>query len=194
MIEKIENSCNQPGKKYIYAYYAQPDGKMHEFGCYSNPAKAIIRNINQEIEKLSSKLKDTIIIVIADHGHINVENIYLKDYPRIKECLLRTTSVEPRTINFFIKENKKYIFKNLFNESFSEDFDLYEKEEIIKSQIFGTGKENKIFKDLIGDYIAIAKTNKTLLNNDDDELKSQHSGYTDDEIYVPLIVINTNEI
>ena len=40
-----------------------------------------------------------------------------------------------------------------------------------------------------GDYIAIAKTNKAILDDNDDILKSQHGGYTDDEIYVPLIIL-----
>ena len=43
---------------------------------------------------------------------------------------------------------------------------------------------------LKGDYLAIAKTDKTLLYIGSEVLKSQHAGYTDDEIYVPLIVIN----
>ena len=37
-------------------------------------------------------------------------------------------------------------------------------------------------------------TNKTLLYGGSKPLKSQHAGYTDDEIYIPLIVINTNNI
>ena len=31
----------------------------------------------------------------------------LKDYPDIVECLERNTSLEPRAVNFFIKDNKK---------------------------------------------------------------------------------------
>ena len=131
---------------------------------------------------------------MADHGHKNVENIMLKDYPDIVDCLEKNTSIEPRAINFFIRENKKQKFEVLFNEYFSNDFDLYTKEDVINSNLFGKGKENEIFCDILGDYLAIAKTNKTLLYGGSKILKSQHAGYTDDEIYVPLIVINTNNI
>ena len=55
----------------------------------------IILDLNNRIEELSKKLTDTIIFVIADHGHHNIENIFIKDYPDIEECLLRTTSIEP---------------------------------------------------------------------------------------------------
>ena len=47
-----------------------------------------------------------------------------------------------------------------------------------------------IFKDTLGDYLAIAKTNKAILYGGSEALKSQHAGYTDDEIFVPLIVID----
>ena len=51
-------------------------------------------------------------------------------------------------------------------------------------------QENPIFRDALGDYLAIAKTDKTILYGGSECLKSQHAGYIDDEIYVPLILIN----
>ena len=62
--------------------------------------------------------------------------------------------------------------------------------DVIDSKLFGDGVENPIFKDALGDYLAIAKTDKTILYGGSVFLKSQHAGYTDDEIYVPLILVN----
>ena len=194
MYNKIESLCNNPGKKYIYAYDTEPDHTMHELGCDTDEVKEIIKNINKKVEELSHKLKDTIIFVVADHGHKNVENIMLKDYPDIVECLERNTSLEPRAVNFFIKDNKKEEFPEIFNKHFKDDFDLYTKEDVINSKLFGTGAENEVFRDILGDYLAIAKTDKTLLYTGSEILKSQHAGYTDDEVLVPLIIINTDEI
>lgn len=194
LYNKIETLCNEEGKKYIYAYDTEPDHTMHELGTDAHEINDIVENINFKVEELSRKLKDTVIFVVADHGHKNIENIMLKDYPDIVDCLEKNTSIEPRAINFFIRENKKQKFEVLFNEYFSNDFDLYTKEDVINSNLFGKGKENEIFRDILGDYLAIAKTNKTLLYGGSEILKSQHAGYTDDEIYVPLIVINTNNI
>lgn len=189
MFNKIELLCNEEGKKYIYAYDTDPDHTMHEIGCDKPRIKEIIEDINKRIEKLSKNLKDTIIFVIADHGHHNIENIFIKDYPDIESCLLRNTSIEPRAVNFFIKPDKKQLFVELFNKYFGNDFDLYSKTEVIESELFGTGNENEIFRDALGDYLAIAKTDKALLYIGSDVLKSHHAGYTDDEILVPLILI-----
>ena len=191
MFEIIEKRCNEDGKKYIYAYDQEPDHTMHEIGCDKEEIKYIIADLNNRIEKLSHKLKDTIIFVVADHGHCNIHNLFIKDYPDIEECLLRNTSLEPRAVNFFIKPEKKEIFIELFNKYFGEDFDLYPMNEVIKAKLFGDGVENSIYRDALGDYLAIAKTDKTLLYTGSEVLKSQHAGYTDDEIFVPLIMIKT---
>ena len=191
MFNKIETLCNTDGKKYIYAYNTEPDHTMHEIGCDKPEIGKIIKDINTRVERLSGNITDTIIFVVADHGHHNVENLFIKDYPDIEKCLLRNTSLEPRAINFFIKPNKKKIFVELFNKYFSNDFDLYSMDDVIKSKLFGDGEENEIFRDALGDFLAIGKTNKTLLYNGGEILKSQHAGNTDDEIKVPLVLVKT---
>ena len=193
MFNIIVEKCNEDGKKYIYAYSTEPDSIMHKLGTDCIEAKNIILDLNKRIQKLSEDVKDTIIFVVADHGHKNVTNIDLNEYPDIVECLLRNTSIEPRAVNFFIKPEKKEEFERLFEKYFSKDFDLYNKADVINSKLFGDGEENEIFRDSLGDYLAIGKTDKTILYIGSEVLKSQHAGYTDDEIFVPLIVIATKD-
>lgn len=191
MLSIIKNECNSEGKKYIYAYDNEPDHTMHELGPDSDEVKALIKTRNKKVEYLCKELKDTIVFVIADHGHIKVDNIFLKNYPDIMEMLERTTSIEQRAISFKIKDDMHQKFEKKFEELFGEYFNLYTKDEIIESKLFGDGEENPLFRSALGDYIAIAETsNKTLLTDGDEELFSQHAGYTDDEIYIPLIVID----
>jgi hypothetical protein len=189
MVSIIEEKCNEEGMKYIYAYDTEPDHSMHEIGCDTKEVFDIINDLNNRIESLSKKLTDTIIFVIADHGHHNIKNIYINDYPDIENCLLRNTSLEPRAVNFFIKDDKKIEFVELFNKYFKDFFDLYSMDDVIKSKLFGDGKENEVYRDILGDYLAIAKSNRDIIYGGSEPLVSQHSGYTDDEIFVPLVVI-----
>lgn len=188
MLNIIKEETNKEGKRYIYAYDEEPDHTMHELGPDSKEVNELIKERQEKTENLCNNLKDTLVIVVADHGHIKVENIFLKDYPEITNLLERTTSLEERAMSFKIKDNLKEQFETKFNELFKDYYDLYSKEEVITSNLFGDGKESPIFKDAIGDYIAIAKTEKTLVNIDEDIMYSHHAGYTGDEIYVPLII------
>ena len=190
MYSKIEEYCKKDGKKYIYAYDEEPDHSMHMFGPDNKTVKDLIRYRNIMTEKLSNELEDTIIFVIADHGHVKVENIFLKDYPDLVDCFRLGTSTEVRATSFFIKDDKKLEFEKLFNKYFSEDFDLYTKKDVLDSGLFGDGEKNELIDSELGDYIAIAKTNKALIYEGDEVLYSHHAGYTDDEIYVPFIIID----
>ena len=59
-------------------------------------------------------------------------------------------------------------------------------------KLLGKGKfYDKIFDDGIGDFIAIAEnSNKCLVTDGDEALFFQHAGYTDDEVFVLLIIVD----
>ena len=63
-------------------------------------------------------------------------------------------------------------------------------------KIFGEyalNNKHELFENSLGDFMAIAKDgcNKILLaDSDNDKNTSYHGGYSDDEIYVPLIIIS----
>lgn len=191
MLNIIENETKKEGIKYIYAYDDEPDHTMHDLGPDNPKVKDLIKIRDEKVKQLCDKLNDTLLIVVADHGHIKVEPIYLNNYPELVNMLERIPSIEQRAISFKVK--KKYLeeFKNKFNELLGKYFSLYDKKDIISSKLFGDGTPNELFNDSIGDYIAIAEnSNKCLISDGDDILNSQHAGYTDDEIYIPLIVID----
>ncbi len=191
MLEIIKKECQEGGKKYIYAYDSEPDSTMHDFGPDSNETNKLIKERNKKVDELCQDLEDTIVFVIADHGHIKVDNIFLNDYPSLKIMLERNTSIEQRAISFKVKDGMHKNFEQEFNKLLGNYFTLYKKDEIIKSKLFGDGKENILFRSAIGDYLAIAEdSNKALVSDGDERLVSQHAGYTDDEIYIPLIIID----
>lgn len=190
MINIIKKETKRKGKKYIYAYDSEPDSTMHNFGPDHVNSTKLIKERNEKIYKLSKELKDTLLIVVADHGHKLVNNICLEEYPDIVSLLERTTSLEQRAVSFKIKENKQEEFKKIFNKHFSNSFKLYDKNDIINSHLFGYGNENELFESAIGDFIAIAdNSNDCLVYDGDDVLVSQHAGYSNDEIYIPLIIV-----
>lgn len=190
MFTKIENNLNKKEKNYIYAYYTNPDSIMHHTGTDSNEAIECFKMINDKTESFSSKLKDTMLIVIVDHGHINCDEILLEDYPDLYNLLDGDTWIEPRMCAFKIKNGMDEEFKYLFNKYLGKYFVLKSKEEIIREKLFGIGKDNKYFTSLLGDYHALAVSNKYLRYRRGCPIHiSTHAGFTIDEMKVPLIIV-----
>ncbi len=189
--DRITEHCRADGEKYIYAYWNEPDNIMHEAGCYSKEAKDVLAELEVTIAKMCEELEDTLLIITADHGHINGRNVSITDYPAIMDCLVRMPSIEPRALNLFVKEEKKAEFEREFNKEFGNDFILLTKEEVYETKLFGNGTPHKNVDGMIGDYLAVAVTDLTIFNTEEEAegFKGVHAGYTRDELRIPLIVI-----
>lgn len=189
MLLRIERETNKPGKKYIYAYYENPDSLLHQFGVGSDESIVEIKKINNGIEELCSRLENTLVIVTADHGHINSSDITLSREPEIFNLLERDIWLEGRFCSFKVLDDKHDRFVELFNKLYSDDFVLKTKQEVIDEKIFGDGKVHELFESSLGDFIAMGKTNKYFRYNEDSVyLKSMHAGITEDEVNIPLII------
>ena len=187
VLKRIKALCGEEGKKFIYAYWKDPDYLLHGFGTESKEVKDELRIIEDKVSNLASSLSDTLFLITADHGHIDADGVYLRDYPEIMDTLIRLPSLEPRVPNFFVKEGKKEEFKNRFLDVFSNDFVLLSRDEVFEKKLFGREKAHPLFSSMIGDYLAFSKTNKTLFFYGE-KLKSMHGSMTEDEMIIPLIV------
>ena len=189
MFGHIEGLCQKAGKQFIYVYCDEPDHTMHVYGVTSPEAKKVINNLNDGLENLYSKLTDTLFIVTADHGQIDIDGyidiykdselISMLEWPQFLEARAAAFKVKRECLNKFIKT---------FNEKYGEDFELFRTEDLIKDNYFGGNLVNEHAK-LLGDYIAIGKTNKVIrLTPFSHDYKGHHTSLTE-EMEVPLIFI-----
>ena len=188
MVEIVKKELATPEKKYIYAYYNDPDMTMHEYGTDSPEAKEAFERVNACAEKLCNEIDDdTVVIFVADHGHLNNQGVCIADYPDFDATLAGDVWIEGRLCSFRVKDEEK--FKELFNKYFSNDFELHTKQEVIDMNLFGIGEEHPLFRSSLGDYFALAFSNKYFRYRPySTNLKSMHAGFTEDEMRIPLIV------
>ncbi|MDF2905439.1 MAG: hypothetical protein K0R34_760 [Herbinix sp.] len=191
ILEAVEELCAEEGRHYLYTYWNEPDSSMHEKGITSEEAAAWVKRINEDIELLSSKLHDTVLFVIADHGHINSTNKYIGDYSDIMDTLKWMPSMEPRALAFYVKEGREIEFETNFLRHFGGDFVLLPKQAVIDQRLFGRGKAHPRFEEFLGDYLAIAIGEVSLFytRSGAEKFIGAHAGLTDFEMMVPLIVI-----
>ncbi|MGN1316554.1 MAG: alkaline phosphatase family protein [Acutalibacteraceae bacterium] len=198
-VKSVEDICKtvyklskKRKKKYIYAYWHQPDNAMHGHGVTSEEAHKEILNINSEVEKLCGKLKDSLVIITADHGLCDGKNEYLEDYPRLSSMLKVPPSIEPRALSFFVKDGMLEDFRDEFNGIFGNDFRLMTKEEVFKENLFGFGKPHPRTYNFVGDFLAVATGEKSLfIEREEHSFVGVHAGLTEEEMTVPFIAIET---
>ena len=191
ILKRVEDLCETPEKKFIYAYWNEPDTTMHEFGPTSEKAHEVVTALEKRLEEFASNLSDTLLLITADHSQVECTNYCINDFPEITKCLVRMPSIEPRTLNFFVKDEYKDDFPKLFNETFKDKFWLLTREEIISNKLFGIGNEHPMFRDSLGDYIAISVDDVSVFatHKEAELMPGGHAGLTKEELEIPLIAV-----
>ena len=186
----VKKICKKQGRKYIYTYCPEPDHTMHEFGVKDKRVKSLIRKINKKTEKLSKRLKDTLIVITADPGLIDSEWLYLEDYPTVMNMLKKPPSIESRALSLFVKDCEKDKFTSEWEKHFSKDFVLLDKKQVYEMKLFGDGVAHERADGFIGDYLSVAVGNVSMgYSRSDNNLIGMHAGATKDEMTIPFIAI-----
>ncbi len=185
----IEKICKRKKKQFVYCYCDEPDHTMHEYGVTSKEAMALINTLNNKFDDLQKKLDDTLFVVTADHGQVDDDG-YVDVWQDEKLCsmLEKPFSFEPRATAMFVKAGKEKEFEKHFKRQYGKDFRLFKTKKMLKQNFFGlpSGENAK----LLPNYFAVAITRKQMLfTKDSHRFKGHHTSLTEEEMNVPLIII-----
>lgn len=86
LCSKIKLACENEGQNLISAYWDEPDHTIHYNGVKSNATYEVLKNIDDNLKKLAEELSDTLIIISADHGAVDVNEVYLKKLKNLMSC------------------------------------------------------------------------------------------------------------
>ncbi len=187
----IEKICGNAGKQFVYAYCDEPDATMHRFGVHSAEAKAVIGGLNAKTEAMFENLSDTLLIVTADHGQVDVTDyIYLYRDEELLSLLSAPPYMESRATAFRVKADCRPQFEEMFRKKYGADYELYESGELVRENYFGGSGEHAT---LLGDYIAVGKTNRIFLLHERAHVHKGHHASLTEEMLVPLTLIGKKE-
>ena len=191
VLARVKDLCEEPGRKFIYAYWNEPDSTMHRTGTMSAETHDQVLSIEEKVKELASGLSDTLLLVTADHSHMDSRNLCILDYPEVLECLVRMPSIEPRTLNLFVKEECMEAFPEIFRKHFGDAFLLLTREEVLEEKLFGTGNDRPGLPEMIGDYVALSVSDCSLFNThyEAQMMPGGHAGLTAEETRIPLIAV-----
>lgn len=195
MVEHVKVLCSAEGRKFVFCYQDNPDLLLHVHGTKSLNVKKYLEDVIDKIEKTIETLKDTLVIITADHGHQDVTEEYdINDYETLKECFIMPPAFESRCMTFWIKPKMLEKFPEEFNKLFGHCYVLLTKEEFLENHFLGYGKVHPKVDDFLGDFVALSVGSGLLKISNDyyfgkDKKLSTHCGLTKEEMLVPVITI-----
>lgn len=176
-------------KTVSYLYAIEPDLTQHKNGVFKDATFKKIQELNDLVEAFKKTLSlDTLVIMTADHGLTDVVPIDINQDHTLQSMLKHKPSVEPRATNFHVKEESIKAFVTHFNARYSNDFTLLDKAHFLEAGYLGHGEKHPYIDHCLGDYIAIATSDKYFDLTSENKHKAHHAGLKEDELKVPLVI------
>jgi predicted AlkP superfamily pyrophosphatase or phosphodiesterase len=191
-VETILKTIKNKDKNFIYSYWDKLDTFLHEYGTTSEVISNHLKEIDNAIKTLYDGIdEDTLVIITADHGHVDIEGINLWEYEDLTSMFKHQPAIEARATAFYINKDKFEDFEKTFNNYFKNKFVLYKSEEVLEMNLFGKGEKSPRTKGFLGDFFAIAIDKYSFrLQNAKHIHKATHAGLLKDEMMIPLIILN----
>ncbi len=190
-IEKVTAANNK--RKIIAAYWTEPDHTIHNCGVNAAQVSELVAWENYRIEQMATRLKNTLVIISADHGAIDTEEKMLNDHSDLCATFKRPPTIETRFITFWIKDGKEGEFERLFTQYYGDKFVLFRKDELLQAHILGYGRQHPQIDKMLGDYAVIGygdwSLNYTTGARAPKFFIANHAGYTPQEMTIPLILL-----
>ena len=203
IFKKLSDLIAKKSKKrrFIHAYMDEFDAIQHRHGVDDKRSNKLFADIDSRIKALSETLKgsNTKLIIVSDHGLVNVpkeSEIWVEDISGLQECLTIPMTGEPRVRDCFVRPGKVKEFEKIVTEQMSTYCWCFKGEQLIKDNFYGLGTPNKKLFDRVGDYVLIMKENYILRDkltgygHHQKSEKASHGAFSDEEMLVPLIVLD----
>lgn len=184
LFDRIVNSK----EKLVLAYIDELDTLMHKEGPYSSVTKSKLEELNVWVESLANQLPEkTGLMVIADHGQVDVTERSLKEHPEVLECLERLPVLESRCMGIYVKEGMHEAFEKAFRDAYNDIYTLMSRDEVLSMNLLGKGNQHPRLLEFMGDYLAIG-THTVSLVMEKKGVKGDHAGILETEMKIPVIV------
>ncbi len=193
---------------YYYFYYSEFDTITHDYGSDSSQADAQIQLFLHALEKYFFKQisPETLVILTADHGHINVSSdkcFYINlDVPEVIPYLKTLPNQQPiipagSPQDFFlhVKESKLELTKSILTEKLQGKAEVYRVQDLINQGFFGPTCSST-FLSRVGNLVIASYTGHSAWWFEEGKFSqhhhANHGGLTPQEMDIPLIIYQSS--
>jgi predicted AlkP superfamily pyrophosphatase or phosphodiesterase len=202
------------GPAYFYVYWDAVDAIAHSYGPHTEQYQAELTGFSylvqrELIEKMPAhSASDVLLMVTADHGHINVtpgETLYLNRYPRLVQSLQLSHAGQrilpwgsPRDIFLRVQEERLPEIAAWLTQRLTGKATVMTTADALQRQLFGVGRPHKRFKPRVGNLLILPERDSLIwfehLKGKKFELRGMHGGLRPDEVLVPLAMVNLSAL
>ncbi len=182
---------------YTHIYWPMIDKSSHAYGTGHENTRRLVKDLDMELRRLHSGLQeDSRLIVIADHGHLNIREdqkfLITPDDPLTKLLAFDVTG-DTKTAIFHVKEGAREAFTQQFRTRYGEHFFLFSAKEVAELELLGPDGITDFTAVRLGDFIAVAKGQGAIKFQTPENTRgitqlSEHGGFTPDEMLVPIVI------
>ena len=193
--DQILKITSDEKETFTYLYIPSIDNLEHDNGFDSEIVLAEMDEIENQIKRLNRS--DIVTIVTADHGQTNINKDIVMDFKKYDKYFYSDPGIDFGMATYYVKKELEQEFIETFNKDFKGRMFLFKTSDFIKNKVFGPTKASQYLLDNLGEYISLCNSDSQYINSCDvDEYygktKGNHSGLTEDEMIIPLIVIENN--
>jgi hypothetical protein len=201
LFKKIKKAVKYSNKKkYIYSYWSGYDASAHDTGVFSKKTEKHFKEMDKKLGKFFKSLKgtNTTLIITADHGFVDApvsKIVWIKNHPVFEKCLSAPLCGEARTPFCYVHSSKVKEFENYVRKKMNKYCYILKTKDIINKNYLGLFKPHKKLLNRLGDYALVCKKNYRIKDHlsrksKKKEFVAHHGGLSEDEMYVPLIVMD----
>jgi hypothetical protein len=178
---------------FVHIYITTVDSASHKYGPNSEESRVVLKETVDSVIRLARNyLKESSVIITADHGHDEVlRNVKANDLLNLLDLLTVPPYGDARAIYYRLNNGVDIAdLRSLLNKNNISGV-MLSKGEAVSMELFGEIDGGVI--DRVGDAVFIPSSGSSLIylyRPDNEEvlmLKGQHGGLTERELYVPLI-------
>ena len=189
MARRLLRICGKKGRQFTYCYCNEPDATLHMQG-HGRQASRVIQRLDRACARLARKMRDTLLVVTADHGHVDIAKYMAVDeHPALLDTLRCGVDMEMRALGCRVKPGREADFFREARAAFGPETEILSREDMLKLKIFGNLDDTKEYPRLLArmpDFLLLPPPGAEIGGRSD--FKSSHGGSDPREMTVPVII------
>jgi hypothetical protein len=211
--EALRAGATDDGPSYCYAYMPHMDHEGHRSGTTSNAYRETVGDVFDAVAEVVSQLDaadgvaadETLLVVTADHGHVNTDperNVNLDRWDWLLDALQRhgdgtpvKFSGSPRNLHLHLQEGRTGETAAALRDEL--DAKVFERAEVVERELFGDVTPSETFRRRLGDVVVSHRDLSLCWGDeepDDLELVGMHGGLHPEEMLVPFAAVRLDEL